>query len=69
MQITITNDDGVIFEIIRHAEQYDLTKPLARADLVEQIRIGINRGLISDGGPVPMKAKKAKSVPKNPANP
>lgn len=41
MKLTITNNDGDLLITIPRLEQYDLTKAIARADLLDAIRLVI----------------------------
>lgn len=43
MKILIVNDNGEVVEAIEDIEEYDLNKPLSRADLVNEIQQAIGR--------------------------
>jgi hypothetical protein len=44
MRIVVVTDEGTVIDTIEHVEEYDLDKPLARADLLDEIRQAIRRG-------------------------
>ncbi len=43
MKIIISQDNGTVIEIIENIEDYDLSKKLAQAELIEEIRNAIKR--------------------------
>jgi hypothetical protein len=49
MKIYIVLNDGTLLDTIEDVEQYDLSKPMARAALVDEIRRGINIGKSQEG--------------------
>lgn len=44
MKITITTDDGTLIDRIDSLNEYDLTKPMGRASMVEDIKLAIQLG-------------------------
>ncbi len=43
MKLAIITDSGTVFEVIDGLEEYDLSKPLARSHVADEIRDEIER--------------------------
>lgn len=48
MKIQIITDEGILIETIEDAQEYDLSKPVAKAMLCEQIKDALERGKLEE---------------------
>lgn len=43
MKLYLLKDDGTLQEIVENIEEYDLTKPMPRAALIEEIKEAVEK--------------------------
>jgi hypothetical protein len=49
MKLALITEDGVVITLIEDIEEYDLSKPFARAEVIDEIQAELKKQSISSG--------------------